>query len=296
MTKLLNDTDFTGLPLYIKGKVRNVYDLNDKLLIIVTDRISAFDIVLPNLIHNKGKVLNRISEHWFNSTKDIVKNHMITTNIKEYPLGLCAFGDELQGRSMLVKKTPILEVECVVRGYLAGSGWKEYQKNGSICGVKIPSGMRESEKLPEPIFTPTTKAKVGHDENITFEEVSARFGTGLAKKLRDISIELYCKISSDAQVKGLILADTKFEFGIDGDHLMLADEVGTPDSSRYWSIDKYEVGKPQQSFDKQYVRDYLELIKWDKNPPAPFLPEDIVRNTELKYIEAYERITGRSFE
>ncbi|HHW47380.1 MAG TPA: phosphoribosylaminoimidazolesuccinocarboxamide synthase [Clostridiaceae bacterium] len=293
MAKLINDTDFIKLPLFIKGKVRNVYDLGDKLLIVVTDRISAFDVVFPNLIPNKGKVLNSISEFWFNYTKDIVDNHMITTDVSQYPEGLSQFREELQGRSMLVKKVKMVEAECIVRGYLEGSGLKEYMKSGSICGVKLPAGLKQADKLPEPIFTPTTKATEGHDESVTFEELVNRIGAELANKLRDTSMALYKKASEYAESKGLILADTKFEFGMIDGKLIVADELFTPDSSRYWDMAEYEPGRPQKSFDKQFVREYLESIGWDKTPPAPELPEDVVAKTEAKYIEAYERITGR---
>ncbi|MCX7841919.1 MAG: phosphoribosylaminoimidazolesuccinocarboxamide synthase [Clostridia bacterium] len=293
MTKLINDTSFIKLPLFIKGKVRNVYDLGDKLLIVVTDRISAFDVVFPNLIPNKGRVLNSISEFWFDYTKDIVANHVVTTDVSQYPEGLSEFTEELQGRSMLVKKVKMIEAECIVRGYLEGSGLKDYQKTGSICGIKLPEGLRQCDKLPEPIFTPSTKATEGHDENVSFEAVADRIGLDLANKLRDTSIALYKKASKHAESRGLILADTKFEFGLIDGELVVADEMFTPDSSRFWAMDEYEPGRPQKSFDKQYLREYLESIKWDKQPPAPELPEEVIRKTEAKYIEAYERITGK---
>lgn len=293
MAILLDNTDFIELPLFIKGKVRNVYDLGDKLLIIVTDRISAFDVVFPNLIPNKGKVLNSIAEFWFEFTKDIVPNHVIATDVDQYPLELLKYKEQLQGRSMLVKKVEMVNAECIVRGYLEGSGLKEYQSNGSICGVKLPEGLRQGDKLPEPIFTPSTKAHEGHDENVSFEVLSEKIGKKLAQQLKDTSIALYNKVSRYAESKGLILADTKFEFGIIDGELVVADEMFTPDSSRFWSKDEYEPGKPQKSFDKQFVRDYLESINWDKKPPAPILPEEVVRKTELKYIEAFERLTGK---
>jgi len=296
LAKLINDTDFINLPLYVKGKVRNVYDLGDKLLIVVTDRISAFDVVFPNLIPNKGRVLNSISEFWFNYTRDIIGNHMITTDVSKYPSGLAQFREELDGRSMLVRKVQMVEAECIVRGYLEGSGLKEYRETGSICGIKLPEGLRQCEKLPEPIFTPTTKAKEGHDESVTFEELANRIGSELANRLRDVSIALYNKASKHAESKGLILADTKFEFGMLDGELVVADEMFTPDSSRFWDMAEYEPGRPQKSFDKQFVREYLEAVKWDKQPPAPVLPEDVVRKTEAKYIEAYERITGKKME
>lgn len=291
---LINDTDFIDRPLFIRGKVRNVYDLGDKLLIIVTDRISAFDVVFPNLIPNKGRVLNSISEFWFNYTSGIVGNHMITTDVSRYPEGLSKYREELQGRSMLVRKVKMAQAECIVRGYLEGSGLKEYNATGGICGVKLPAGLRQCDKLPEPIFTPSTKASEGHDENVTFEVLADRIGRDLAAQLRDTSIALYKAASRHAESKGIILADTKFEFGImDDGRLVLADEAVTPDSSRFWELSEYKPGRPQKSFDKQFVREYLEEIGWNKRPPAPELPEDVVRKTEAKYVEAYERITGK---
>jgi len=293
---LLNDTDFIKLPLFIKGKVRNVYDLGDKLLIVVTDRISAFDVVFPNLIPNKGKVLNSLSEFWFSYTSDIVGNHLITTDVSSYPAGLSQFTEQLQGRSMLVNKVQMANAECIVRGYLEGSGLKEYQKSGSICGIKLPTGLRQGEKLPEPIFTPSTKEQDGHDLNVSFDELVNAIGNDLAVKLRDTSIALYNKASKYAESKGLILADTKFEFGTFNGELIVADEMFTPDSSRFWDIKDYEVGRAQKSFDKQFVREYLEEIKWDKMPPAPQLPHEVVNKTEAKYVEAYERLTGKKLD
>ena len=293
MAKLINDTDFIKLPIFIKGKVRNVYDLGSQLLIIVTDRISAFDVVFPNLIPNKGKVLNSISEFWFNYTGDVIGNHMITTDVKKYPSGLSQFVEELQGRSMLVRKVKMAEAECIVRGYLEGSALKEYQKTGSICGIKLPAGLRQCDRLPEPIFTPSTKEAEGHDENVTFDQLAGKIGIEMASKLRDKSIALYRKASAHAESKGLILADTKFEFGMLDDELIVADEMFTPDSSRFWSMEDYVPGKPQKSFDKQFVREYLEAVNWNKQPPAPVLPADVVEKTEAKYVEAYERITGK---
>ncbi|WP_010680942.1 phosphoribosylaminoimidazolesuccinocarboxamide synthase [Acetivibrio cellulolyticus] len=293
---LINDTDFIKLPLHIKGKVRNVYDLGDKILIIVTDRISAFDVVFPNLIPNKGKVLNSISEFWFNYTKDIVGNHVITTDVSQYPEGLSQFKEELQGRSMLVKKIKMVEAECIVRGYLEGSGLKDYKATGSICGIKLPEGLRQGDKLPEPIFTPSTKASEGHDQNVSFEELCKEIGTDLANQLKETSIALYNKASKYAESKGIILADTKFEFGLEDGKLVVADEMFTPDSSRFWDMNEYEPGRPQKSFDKQFLREYIESTDWDKKPPAPVLPDDVIRNTELKYIEAYERLTGKKLD
>ncbi len=290
---LINDTSFIDKPLFIKGKVRNVYDLGDKLLIVVTDRISAFDVVFPNLIPNKGKVLNSISEFWFGFTSDIIGSHLITTDVSQYPDGLSKFAEELQGRSMLVHKVEMAPAECIVRGYLEGSGLKEYNATGSICGIRLPAGLKQGDKLPEPIFTPSSKASEGHDINITYDELTDDIGLELAQQLRDKSIALYTAAARHAESKGIILADTKFEFGILNGKLVLADEAFTPDSSRFWDLADYEPGRPQKSFDKQFLRDYLESIKWNKQPPAPELPEDVISKTEAKYIEAYERITGK---
>lgn len=290
---LINDTNFIDKPLFVKGKVRNVYDLGDKLLIVVTDRISAFDVVFSNLIPNKGKVLNSISEFWFNYTSGIVGNHMITTDVSKYPDGLSKFKEELQGRSMLVRKIKMANAECIVRGYLEGSGLKEYNASGSICGIKLPAGLKQCDRLPEPIFTPSTKESEGHDINVTFEGLADRIGRELATQLKDASIALYQAASRHAESKGIILADTKFEFGIMDGKLVLADEAVTPDSSRFWDMSGYQPGRPQKSFDKQFVREYLEEIGWNKQPPAPELPESVIRNTEAKYVEAYERITGK---
>jgi phosphoribosylaminoimidazole-succinocarboxamide synthase len=294
-TMLINNTDFIRLPLFIKGKVRNVYDLGDKLLIVVTDRISAFDVIFSELIPNKGAVLNSISAFWFDYTKDVIGNHVITTDVNKYPKELSAFKEELEGRSMLVKKIEMVPAECIVRGYLEGSGLKEYQQTGSICGIKLPAGLKQADKLPEPIFTPSTKESEGHDINVSFEGLCDRIGSEMAQKLKDASINLYLKASQHAESKGLILADTKFEFGIADGELVIGDEMCTPDSSRFWSMDEYEPGRAQKSFDKQYLREYLESLTWDKQPPAPKLPDEIIQKTEAKYIEAYERITGKKF-
>lgn len=290
---LVNDTDFIDMPLFVKGKVRNVYDLGDKLLIVATDRISAFDVVFPNLIPNKGKVLNSISEFWFNYTAGIVGNHMITTDVGKYPGGLSKYGAELQGRSMLVHKMRMADAECIVRGYLEGSGLKEYNMSGSVCGIRLPAGLKQCDKLPEPIFTPSTKSSQGHDENITFETLAGRIGSETAAMLRDTSVALYKAASFHAERCGIILADTKFEFGMLDGKLTLADEAFTPDSSRFWEMADYEPGRPQKSFDKQFLREYLENVGWNKQPPVPELPESVINNTEAKYIEAYERITGK---
>ncbi len=292
--KLIGDTDFLGLPLFKKGKVRDIYDFGDKLLVIATDRVSAFDVVFPTLIPQKGKVLNGISEFWFNYTKDIVGNHMITTNIDEYPKMLLEYREEIEGRSMLVKKASVIPVECVVRGYLEGSGLKEYMKTGTICGIKLPKGLRQCDRLPEPIFTPTTKAEQGHDESITFDDLVDIIGVSTATTIRDLSIFLYIEASKYAKSKGIIVADTKLEFGLINGEINVVDEMFTPDSSRFWDANDYEPGRPQKSFDKQYLREYLESIGWDKKPPAPNLPDYVVKNTSAKYIEAYERITGKT--
>ena len=296
MSKLIGNTDFIKLPVFIKGKVRDVYDLGDKLLIVVTDRISAFDVVFRELIPDKGKVLNGISEFWFKFTSDVIGNHMITTDVSEYPSDLSGFSEELSGRSMLVNKVQMVPVECIVRGYLEGSGLKEYRKTGSICGIKLPEGLKQCEKLPEPIFTPTTKEQEGQDMNVTFDELADKIGRELANKLKDTSIALYNKASKYAESKGLILADTKFEFGILNGELVVADEIFTPDSSRFWDMKEYEPGRPQKSFDKQFLREYLESIGWDKNPPPPALPEDVIEKTSMKYKEAYKLITGKDLE
>ena len=266
---LINNTDFIKLPLFVKGKVRNVYDLGDQLLIVVTDRISAFDVVFDELIPNKGTVLNSISAFWFDFTKDVIGNHVITTDVSKYPKELSAFKEELQGRSMLVKKVQMLPAECIVRGYLEGSGLKEYQQSGTVCGIKLPAGLKQADKLPEPIFTPSTKESEGHDINVSFEVLCEKIGTEMAQKLKDASLKLYEKATKHAESKGLILADTKFEFGMLDGELVVGDEMFTPDSSRFWAMDEYQPGRAQKSFDKQYLREYLESITWDKQPPAP---------------------------
>ncbi len=293
---LINNTDFIRLPLFIKGKVRNVYDLGDKLLIVVTDRISAFDVIFSELIPNKGVVLNSISAFWFDYTKDVIGNHVITTDVNQYPKELSAFKEELAGRSMLVKKIDMVPAECIVRGYLEGSGLKEYNETGCICGIKLPAGLKQADKLPEPIFTPSTKESEGHDINVSFEGLCDKVGVEMANKLKDASLNLYLKASKHAESKGLILADTKFEFGMSNGELVVGDEVCTPDSSRFWAMDEYQPGRAQKSFDKQYLREYLETLTWDKQPPAPMLPEEVISKTEAKYIEAYERITGAKFK
>ncbi|HEY8420782.1 MAG TPA: phosphoribosylaminoimidazolesuccinocarboxamide synthase [Thermoclostridium sp.] len=293
---LLKNTDFIDLPLFAKGKVRDVYDVDENLLLmVVTDRISAFDVVFNEPIPDKGRVLNKISEFWFDFTKNIIGNHVVTTDVSKYPKGLDRFREELDGRSMLVKKVKMENVECIVRGYLEGSGLKEYKATGAICGIKLPEGLKQADKLPEPIFTPSTKSKEGHDENITFDELVSMIGMERAKKLKEKSLAIYTAAAEYAESKGIIIADTKFEFGYLDGELVVADEMLTPDSSRFWPLDDYEPGRAQKSFDKQFLREYLESIGWDKNPPAPALPSEIIEKTRAKYIEAYERITGIKF-
>ncbi len=289
-------TNIQQLTLCNRGKVRDIYETNDTLLIIATDRISAFDVVLPSGIPFKGMVLTGLSEFWFTYTSDIVENHLITTRIEQMgnPI-ISQHTDILRGRSMLVKKVRVIPVECVIRGYLAGSGWKEYQKTQSICGIKLPSGLKESEKLPEPIFTPSTKATTGHDENIPFSRVIDIAGKKLAEELKEKSMKVYLKARDYASERGIIICDTKFEWGITEDNkTILIDEVLTPDSSRFWPQEGYETGRPQHSYDKQFIRDYLESIHWDKKPPAPALPPDIIQKTSEKYLNAYKALTGKS--
>lgn len=285
-------TNVPGFPVR-RGKVRDVYDLGERLLIVASDRLSAFDVVMPNGIPHKGRVLTRLSEFWFGLLGGI-PNHLVEVIEGKAPPGFEAHLGELAGRAMLVRKVRIAPIECVVRGYLAGSGWKEYQQQGTVCGIKLPAGLRQCDQLPEPIFTPSTKAEVGHDENISFERCAGIVGAEVAGQLRDRSLEVYRKAAEYARGQGLIIADTKFEWGFDGDKLVLADEVLTPDSSRFWPADQYAPGRDQPSFDKQYVRNYLETLSWNKTPPGPVLPDDVVANTSKKYLEAYERITGKA--
>lgn len=284
-------TDLPGVKLLKRGKVRDIYEFDDALLIIATDRVSAFDVVLPDPIPEKGIVLTQISLYWFEQMKDIIENHIIATHVKDFPSGLQKYRGILEGRSMLVKKANPLPVECIVRGYLSGSGWKEYKEKGTVCGIKLPSGLQESSKLEEPIFTPSTKAEKGHDVNITFEEMIRIVGDDLAQKLRDISLRIYKKARDMAEKKGIIIADTKMEFGIYDGRLILIDELLTPDSSRFWSIKDYQPGRSQDSFDKQIVRDYLLSIKWDKKPPAPNLPTEIIVKTSERYKEILKILT-----
>ncbi len=292
--QVLLQTDFPALELYASGKVRDIYRAdNEHLLFVATDRISAFDYVLASGIPEKGRVLTQLSLFWFDFLKDIIANHLVTADVDAYPAPLKQYAGDLRGRSMLVVKADMVSIECVARGYLSGSGWKEYQKNGTVCGIPLPSGLRESDKLPEPIFTPATKATTGHDENISFEETVRLIGHDLASKLRDLTLKIYTKAADYALTRGIIIADTKFEFGQTAKGLILADEVLTPDSSRFWPADTYKPGGAVQSFDKQYVRDYLESIKWDKKPPAPGLPPEVQANTSAKYVEAYRQLTGK---
>ena len=291
---VLIQTDFPDLTLYASGKVRDIYKVGtDHLLFVATDRISAFDYVLATGIPQKGHVLTQLSLFWFDFLKDIVANHLITADVGQYPPDLQKYADQLRGRSMLVERANMVTVECVVRGYLSGSGWKEYKANGSVCGIPLPSGLRESDKLPKPIFTPATKATTGHDENISFDEMVKLVGAELSEKLRDLSLKIYQTAADYAETKGIIIADTKFEFGQTQKGLILADEVLTPDSSRFWPADTYKPGGAQESFDKQYVRDFLESIHWNKQPPAPALPPDVAAKSSEKYIEAYTQLTGR---
>src|SRR3989338_5023369 len=283
-------TNFAGLKLFKRGKVRDVYDFGDRLLIVATDRISAFDVILPNGIPYKGKVLTHITKFWFDQLKDIVPTHFITMNVDEYPEECRVYRDILEGRSMIVEKSEPLPVECVVRGYLAGSGYFEYKECGSICGIPLPKNLLESGKLETPVFTPSTKSETGHDENISFNRVVEILGTELAEKIREISIKIYMRARNIAEKKGIIIADTKFEFGIRGGKLFLIDEVLTPDSSRFWPKDDYRQGRAQKSFDKQFVRDYLLTLDWDKTPPGPELPEEVVKKTSEKYLEAIKKL------
>lgn len=286
-------TDFKDLKLFRRGKVRDVYDLGSELLVISTDRISCFDVVLPSGIPYKGKVLTALSCFWFDFTCDTTAHHFITADTKRYPAVLKKYEKEISGRSMLVKKTKPLPVECIVRGYLSGSGWKQYSQRQSICAIELPRGLKESDRLPEIIFTPSTKADIGHDVNVNQSYIEGAVGKDIAEKVKKTSIAVYKKASDYALSRGIIIADTKFEFGIFNNEVILIDEVLTPDSSRFWPFDLYRPGRPQPSFDKQFVRDYLESVDWDKTPPAPTLPPEIIEKTSQKYLEAYRRLTGR---
>lgn len=290
----ISQTDFAGLKLLARGKVRDIYDLGDRLLIVATDRLSAFDVILPTPIPDKGRVLTQLSTFWFDRLNGIVPHHVIS--VTDFSGDLAPHAEALRGRSMIVRRTQPVPIECVARGYISGSGWKDYRATGRICGISLPAGLKESDRLPEPIFTPATKATTGHDENISFQEAASQIGESLAARLRDITLEVYHRASEFAAECGILIADTKLEFGIDRGELVWIDEALTPDSSRFWPADAYEPGKAQPSFDKQFVRDYLERIGWSKQPPAPALPVDVVDATRAKYRDAYTRLTGRQLE
>ena len=290
---LLRDTDFIDRPLTFRGKVRNVYDLGEKMIIVVTDRISAFDVVFDELVPDKGRVLNSLSAFWFDMTRDLVPNHVISMDPAEYPNGFSRYVKELSGRSMWVRKVKMMPAECIVRGYLEGSGLKEYRQTGTVAGIRLPEGLRQCEKLPEPLFTPSTKAEEGHDVNVTFDQLCGMIGEHAAAQLRDASLALYKRAADYAESRGILLADTKFEFGTVDGVLTVADEMFTPDSSRFWEKSDYEPGRAQKSFDKQYLREFLEASGWDKTPPPPKLPFEVVEKTAAKYREAYERLTGK---
>jgi len=292
MASVLLQSSLPGIPAR-RGKVRDVYDFGDRLLFVASDRISAFDHILPNGIPRKGEVLTRLSQFWFSLLS--VPHHFLTNDVTTLPLPAGADVASLTGRSMVVMKTEVVPVECVVRGYLAGSGWKEYRQSGTVCGIKLPAGLKESSRLPEPVFTPATKADSGHDENISFDQMCNDVGTDLSTRLRDISLQVYSEGCAHANTKGIIIADTKFEFGLKNTNIILIDEVMTPDSSRFWPADQYEAGRSQTSCDKQFVRDWLEQSGWDKNSPPPILPEDVVQRTSKRYIEAFELLTGLPF-
>jgi phosphoribosylaminoimidazole-succinocarboxamide synthase len=286
-------SELPGIERHAQGKVRDVYRVDGRLLIVATDRISAFDYILPTGIPDKGRVLTQLSIFWFDFLRGVTPTHFLTADVDAYPPPLPAYRDQLEGRSMLVERAQMVEIECVARGYLAGSGWKEYRSQGTVCGIPLPAGLSESDRLPEPIFTPSTKATTGHDENISFETMGSLVGAELSKRLRDLTLEIYSRAAAYAETKGVIIADTKFEFGFVGGELVLGDEVLTPDSSRFWPAEHYRPGGPQYSYDKQYVRDYLESIRWNKQPPAPPLPDEVAAKTGEKYRQAYRVLTGR---
>lgn len=294
MNALVRETNFSGVKLRGRGKVRDIYEFGDRLLIVATDRLSAFDVVLPTPIPDKGRVLTQLSLFWFDKLQDVVPNHVLSAT--EFPPEVASHGEDLRGRAMLVRRTEPIPIECVVRGYISGSGWKDYQRSGRVCGVPLPPGLRESDRLPEPVFTPSTKATSGHDENISFEEAASRVGHALAERLRGLSLEIYSRAAAYAAERGILIADTKLEFGLAGGELVWIDEALTPDSSRFWPADQYVPGRSQPSFDKQYVRDYLEQIGWSKQPPAPELPANVVAATRARYREAYERLTGHALD
>jgi phosphoribosylaminoimidazole-succinocarboxamide synthase len=297
LDSVLLQTDFPDLPLHASGKVRDVYSVGDQqLLFVATDRISAFDYILATGIPHKGHVLSQISLFWFDYLADIVPNHLITADVAQYPAAVRKYVDQLRGRSMLVQRAEMFPVECVVRGYISGSAWKEYKATGMVSGIKLPTGLKESDAFPDPIFTPSTKATTGHDENISFDQMCEIVGVETASHLRDLTLRVYKKAAGYARQRGIIIADTKFEFGRTTKGITLADEVLTPDSSRFWPADKYAPGRPQDSYDKQFVRDYLEQIHWNKQPPAPALPPDVARRTSEKYLEAYFQLTGHKLD
>ncbi|HSU57415.1 MAG TPA: phosphoribosylaminoimidazolesuccinocarboxamide synthase [Candidatus Dormibacteraeota bacterium] len=288
------DLQLPGVKKIKSGKVREIFDLNDSFLFIASDRISAFDVIMPNGIPRKGEVLTQVSYFWFSQTESFQPNHLLSRPGDPVPANLRPYSDQLNGRSMIVKKAKPLAIECVVRGYLAGSGWKEYKERQSVCGIKLPPGLKDSSELPEPLFTPATKAETGHDENISFEEAARIVGSDIAERARAASLKIYNFARDYARKRGIIIADTKFEFGIFDDQMILIDELLTPDSSRFWPADQYQPGKSQPSYDKQFVRDYLETLDWNKQPPGPTLPADVVEKTTAKYLEAYERLTGQT--
>ncbi|HLJ46632.1 MAG TPA: phosphoribosylaminoimidazolesuccinocarboxamide synthase [Bryobacteraceae bacterium] len=291
---MIFETHFPDLKLQGRGKVRDIYADGDNLLIVATDRLSAFDYILPTPIPDKGRVLTQMTLFWLDLTRDIVPNHLISANEDDYPAQFQPYREQLEGRSMLVRRAKMIDIECVARGYVSGSGWKDYKREGAICGIPLPTGLKESDRLPEPIFTPATKAQSGHDENISFDNVCSRIGRELAERLRSLTLQIYARAAAYAEQQGIIIADTKFEFGFIGEQLTLGDEVLTPDSSRFWPRVTYSPGGPQPSFDKQFVRDYLESIHWNKQPPAPELPAQVAEKTSDKYREAYRVLTGRS--
>jgi|ERR1700730_14049511 len=292
--RVIRETSFAGISPTARGKVRDIYDLADRLLLVATDRLSAFDVIMATPIPDKGRILTQLSLFWFDLLRDIIPNHVLSAT--EFPAPFDRYAADLAGRSMIVKKTEPLPVECVARGYLSGSGWKEYQSTGKVCGIPLPPGLRESDKLPEAIFTPATKAVSGHDENISFDQVVALIGNPLAERVRSVTLEIYRRAAAYAEPRGILLADTKFEFGLVNDQLVWIDEALTPDSSRFWPASEYRPGGPQPSFDKQFVRDYLERIQWPKTPPGPELPPDVVNATRAKYREAYRILVGRELD
>jgi phosphoribosylaminoimidazole-succinocarboxamide synthase len=293
---LVTQAELPDIKRTAQGKVRDIFEVGERLLIVATDRLSAFDVVLPDPIPDKGRVLTQLSKSWFDRFRELVPNHVVETDVVKFPASLAPYREQLEGRAMLVRRARPLPVECVVRGYLAGSGWNDYQKTGAVCGIRLPAGMKQAEKLPEPIFTPSTKATAGHDENITQEQAAALVGADVAREIREVSLSIYSKAAEYARERGIIIADTKFEFGVYEGKLMWIDEALTPDSSRFWSVAEYKVGMSPPSFDKQFVRDYLLSIKWDKTPPAPRLPAEVIEGTANRYREAYRLITGKALE